>query len=68
MEMLIPKYYRQHLKYIGHHRWFWSRIDDWAFGERYKFRDGMVAYLAEGEIISLRRGANFVWRKEDING
>ena len=66
--MLIPKYHRQMLKRIGHPHWSWYRIDNWAWGERYKFRNGVVAYLFNGEIVTLRRGANIIWRKEDVNG
>ena len=66
--MLISKYHRQQLKRIGHHRWFWYRIGNWAYGERYKFHDGTVAYLFDNEIVSLRRGANFSWRKENTDG
>ena len=66
--MLIPKHHRQLLKGIGHHHWFWYRIDNWAFGERYKFKNGLVAYLFDDEIVTLRRGANIVWRKEKCDG
>ena len=66
--MLIPKYYRQQLKSIGHPHWFWYRTYDWALGRRYKFRNGTVAYLFDDEIITLRRGADIIWRKEVSNG
>lgn len=62
--MLIPKHHRQHLKSIGHPHWFWHRIQDWALGERYKFRDGKVAYLVDDKIITIRRGAKILWRDE----
>jgi hypothetical protein len=62
--MLIPKHHRQHLKAIGYRHWFWHRILDWALGERYKFRDGKVAYLFDGKIITIRRGATTLWRDE----
>ncbi len=64
--MLIPKHHRQLLRTIGLPHWFWNRISDWAFGERYKFRDGSVAYLYEGEIITIRRGSRRLWG--NING
>ena len=64
--MLIPKYHRQRLKAIGHPHWFWYRTYDWALGERYKFRGGKVAYLMDGEIISIRRGAKILWREENV--
>jgi hypothetical protein len=67
-KVLIPKYHRQMLKRIGHPHWFWYRIDNWAWGERYKFINGVVAYLFDGEIVTLRRSANIIWRKEDVNG
>ena len=59
--MLIPKHHRQHLKSIGHSYWFWDRISDWAYGERYKFKNGVLAYLFDGEIVTLRRGAKILW-------
>ena len=60
--MLIPKHHRQHLRAIGHPHWFWRHYPDWALGERYKFRDGTVAYLFEGKIITIRKGAKVLWR------
>lgn len=62
--MLIPKHHRQMLKHIEYPHMFWFRIDDWAFGNRYKFNDGTVAYLFDDEIITLRKGAKVLWRKE----
>ena len=62
--MLIPTHHRQHLKAIGHRHWFWYRIPDWAHGERYKFKNGVVAYLFDGEIVTLRCGANIIWKLE----
>jgi hypothetical protein len=64
--MLIPKHHRQHLKAIGHRHWFWVRIPDWAHGERYKFRNGVVAYLFDGEIVTLRCGSNIIWKSEGM--
>jgi hypothetical protein len=60
--MLIPKIDRQFLRSIGHPHWFWDRIPDWAFGERYKFRDGKIAYLYRGKIITIRKGGRILWR------
>ena len=62
--MLIPKHHRQMLKKMGFRRLFWSRILNWAYGERYKFRDGSIAYLMDDEIITIRRGAKILWRRE----
>ena len=62
--MLIPKFHRQRLRSIGYPHLFWYRIDDWAYGERYKFRDGSVAYLMSGEIITVRRADKILWREE----
>ena len=62
--MLIPKHHRQMLKSIGHPHLLWYRIDNWAYGERYKFQDGSIAYLMDGEIITVRRGAKILWRRE----
>ena len=71
--MQIPKIDRQFLKSIGHPHWFWERIPDWAYGERYKFRDGSVAYCNKGRIITIRRGIRILWcegmqkgRKKDV--
>jgi hypothetical protein len=60
--MLIPKIDRQFLRSIGHPHWFWNRINDWAYGERYKFRDGKIAYLYRGKIITIRKGGTILWR------
>ena len=62
--MWIPKYHRQRLKRIGFPHWFWFRIDNWACGERYKFRDGSIAYLLDDEIITVRRADKILWREE----
>ena len=62
--MLISKNHRTFLKRIDHPKWFWHRINDWAFGERYKFKDGAIAYLFDGEIVTIRKGADIIWRKE----
>jgi hypothetical protein len=64
--MLIPKRHRQHLKSIGHRHWFWKRLPDWMLGERYKFRNGVMVYLLDDEIITLRRGAKFLWKSEGV--
>ena len=60
--MLIPKHHRKLLRSIGHPHWFWFRIADWAYGERYKFRDGSIAYLFDGVITTIRRGGKILWR------
>jgi hypothetical protein len=60
--MLIPKHHRKLLRSIGHPHLFWDRIENWGFGERYKFKNGVVAYLFDGEIVTLRRGANIIWK------
>ena len=60
--MLIPKHHRQHLKRIGYLHLFWVRTYDWAFGKRYKFRDGSVAYIEDDEIITIRKGSRTLWR------
>ena len=62
--MLIPRHHRQFLRSIGHPHLFWYRIHDWAYGERYKFKNGEVIYLFDGEIITIRKGATVLWRKE----
>lgn len=66
--MIIPKHHRQFLESIGHPHWLWYPTYDWAFGKRYKFIDGTVAYLFDGEIITLRKGVNALWTKEDGYG
>ena len=64
--MIIPKRHRKLLKSVGHPKLTWVRIWDWAFGERYRFRDGSLAYLKNDEIITIRRGDSILWRKEDL--
>ena len=66
--MLIPKHHRRKLQVIGYPHWFWYKIHNWAYGERYKFKDGAVAYLFDDEIITLRKGATVLWKKEDGYG
>ena len=65
--MLIPKHHRKLLRSVGHRRLFWHRIFPWAFGERYKFRDGSIAYLKNDEIITIRRGDRILWMRSDNN-
>ena len=62
--MLIPKYHRQLLRSLGFPHWFWFPLSSWAFGDRYKFRDGSIAYLFEDEIVTIRKGTEIVWRKD----
>ena len=62
MRLLIPKHHRKMLRSIGHRHLRWYQIEDWAMGERYKFKNGTVAYLLDGEIITIRKGANIIWR------
>ena len=62
--MIIPNHYRKQLKSAGHPRWVWKRIWDWAFGKRYRFRDGSVAYIYDNEIVTIRHGDKVLWRKE----
>lgn len=62
---LIPKHHRQFLKSIGFPHWFWRDLPMWAYGDRYKFLDGSTAYLLEGEIVTIRKNARFVWSNEN---
>ena len=62
--MLIPKYHRQFLRSIGYPHLFWYDLPNWAWGDRYKFKDGSVAYLFDGEIITIRKSARILWRKD----
>ena len=62
--MRIPKYHRQLLKSIGFPHWFWFPINDWAYGKRYKFTDGSIAYLRGDEIVTVRRADKILWRRE----
>ena len=59
--MLIPTIDRRFLKSIGHPHWFWKRTYDWAFGERYLFRDGSIAYCKGGKITAIRKGMRILW-------
>lgn len=63
--MLIPKHYRKQLKAIGIRKWSWDRIWDWAFGERYRFKDWSIAYVKNDEIITIRKGDRIIWKKAD---
>ena len=60
--MLIPKHYRHQLRSIGYRNLFWRRIQDWAFGERYKLIGGEVVYIFDGDIITIRKGTDILWR------
>lgn len=60
----IPKHHRLQLRSAGFRYWMWERIWDWAFGERYRFRDGSIAYVRNGEIISIVYRDLVRWRKE----
>lgn len=60
--MLIPKHYRQQLKYIGYKRLFWQRIWDWAYGERYRLRGRIIVYTHAGKIVSIRKDGQTLWR------
>lgn len=62
--MIIPRHHRMRLNRIGQRHWFWQRIPDWAFGERYKFGNGDIAYLNAGEIITIRRKTRVLWSKK----
>lgn len=62
---IIPRHHRKLLKYLGFRYWVWERAWDWAFGERYRFRDGSLAYVKNGEIITIRHGDRILWRKEE---
>ena len=62
--MIIPKNYRKELRSAGFHYWMWKRIWDWAFGERYQFTDGCIAYIKNNEIVTIRRGDRILWRKD----
>ena len=64
--MLIPKHHRQLLRKIGLPHWFWFSIPDWAFGERYKFRDGSIAYLYGDKIITIRKDDKVLWRGDYV--
>ena len=66
--MLIPRNYRRFLRKIGHPHWFWDKVTDWAFGERYRFRDRSVAYMGDGNIITIRRGSKVLWREDPTPG
>lgn len=61
--MVIPKYHRKQLREAGHPHLLWTRIWNWALGERYRFRDGSVAYLMDDDIITIRKGDKILWRR-----
>lgn len=62
--MLIPKQHRKFLRSIGYPHWLWYPVSNWAWGERYKFKDGTIAYLFDGKIITIRKGALILWRTD----
>ena len=64
--MLIPKHHRKSLRSIGFPHLFWYPKPQWAWGDRYKFKDGSVAYILDDEIISIRKNAKVIWRKEIV--
>ena len=66
--MLIPKQHRQFLRVIGFPHMFCFDLPRWAGGDRYKFTDGTIAYLLDGEIITIRKGARILWRIDNGEG
>ncbi len=62
--MLIPKHHRKFLRSVGFPHLFWYDLPNWAYGDRYKFKDGSVAYLFDGEIVTIRKNARILWRKD----
>ena len=64
--MLVPKHHRQFLKSIGHWHLLWYPVAGWAYGKRFKFKNGVVVYLHGDEIVSLRHRTDFIWRKEYV--
>jgi hypothetical protein len=66
--MLIPKHHRKFLRSIGFPHWFWYPIPQWAYGDRYKFKDGSVVYLFDGEIVTIRKNARILWRVDNGEG
>ena len=66
--MLIPKHHRQFLRAIGFPHLFWYNLPMWAYGDRYKFKDGSVAYLFDDEIVTIRKNARILWRKDYAEG
>ena len=63
---IIPRHHRKFLRSVGFRYWVWKRAWDWAFGKRYQFRDGSLAYVKNGEIITIRRGDKIIWKKETV--
>lgn len=63
--MLIPKHHRQHLRSIGFPHWFWYNIPRWAYGDRYKFKDGSIAYLFDGAIVTIWKNTRVLWRADN---
>lgn len=60
---MLPDYVRSDLKKIGYPHTFGVQIDDWAEGPRFKAKDDVI-YCKDGEVVSIRRKAAWLWRKE----
>lgn len=64
MSYMLPKYVRDGLKKAGVRHTLGVKIENWAEGERYKSNDDVI-YCKDGEVVSVRRKANWIWRKEE---
>ena len=59
----LPMPLRAALKEIGHPRIWGHEIAPWARGKRYRSGKDVI-YTENGEPVSIRRGTEFIWRKE----
>ena len=64
MGFILPKDIRRQLSHIGVPHTFGFQIGNWAFGQRYKSADDVI-YCQNGEVVSVRRKAKWIWRKDN---
>ena len=58
MGFILPKDIRKQLSHIG------VQIENWAYGQRYKSDDDVI-YCQNGKVVSVRRKAKWIWRKDN---
>lgn len=67
MGFILPKDIRKQLSHIGVPHTFGVQIENWAYGQRYKSDDDVI-YCQNGEVVSVRRKAKWIWRKDNGGG
>ena len=64
MKFILPGSVRKQLSKIGIPHTFGAQMENWAYGKRYKSNDDII-YCQDGEVISVRRKATWIWRKNE---